>query len=345
MYRTRLPYIDNARAVLTTLAINLVAVLIFNRPGGVSYADVLWDSMICAVITVIIDVWLVHSRLKKMRTRGEMPWPVPESRFMQRLPQNPVALGLVYAIVFAVLAVGANAALLDFFDLRRLNFATWLVYKLAYATVLSVVIVEYCIFRYVQPDWAGRGAGAEDVTRKDCSKPIRNPLPKISLFRAIYGSVTGNLALNVLIGSLLGGAVARPDGSVLIYPTTVEGIPITGLVFGLIFGILATGGVITAMNAVIINSGPALREGAVADRRLAWMPRGRAALTALVCLGVMAFSAVALRAVLVLFDIPVLNFYQFTVFISIYAALLGKALSAILTRRCLQPDYIRHVLK
>ena len=59
----------------------------------------------------------------------------------------------------------------------------------------------------------------------------------------------------------------------------------------------------------------------------------------------MLFSAVALRAVLDLFGLALLNFYQVVVFITTYAAIISKPLVFVLTRRCMQPDYIRHTLQ
>jgi len=341
-----LPYVDNARAVFVTVAVNLGAIFVFNWPDGVTYSDVMWDSLFCAIITTIINMGIVYPILRRMRARGTMPAQVPESGFMQRLPQSPVVLGAIYAIVFAAFAIGGNAAILWFFGIRKLAFAPWIVYKLVYATVLSAKIVEFCIFRYVQPDWANAVHGVSAGTRKQSAgKPVRYPLPRVSVFKEMYGSVTGNIALNIIIGSVLGGVAVQADGSVILFPTTVGGIPVTGLVFGLIVGILVTNGVVTVMNAAIITSGPAMLEAAVVDKRLAWMPKRRALLTFFVCIFLMVFSAVALRTILVLFGIPILNFYQFTVFITVYAALLSKPLSFAVTKRCMQPDYIRYTLK
>ena len=341
-----LPYVDNAKAILITLAINAGVVCLFHWPGGITYSGVMWDSLFCALITTSINMWIVYPRLRKMRALGIMPARAPESAFMQRLPHNPFVLGAVYAIVFAAFTVGANATLLWFFGIRTLAFAPWTVYKLVYATVLSAKIVECCIFRYVQPDWANACRGTPAATGKvPLDAPVKNPLPKIGVFKEMFGSVTGNIAMNILIGSVLGGVAVGADGSVVILPTTVEGIPITGLVFGLIVGILVTNGVVTAMNAAILASPHAMPEAAGTDARLAWMPKGRLALTCLMCMCLMVFSAVVLRAVLVLFDIPLLNFYQFTVFITVYAGLISKPLVFILTKRCAQPDYVRHTLK
>ena len=341
-----LPYIDNARAILITIAINLGTVFLFNWPSGVTYADVMWDSAFCAFITTAINMWIVYPRLKRMRALGAMPAQAPESRFMRRLPQNPLTLGAFYAAAFAVLALGANAAFLWFFGIRNMAFAPWIAYKLVYATVLSAKIVECCIFRYVQPDWAKAGRYAQlEASKAPPAAPVRNPLPKIGVFKEMFGSVTGNIAMNILIGSVLGGITVRPDASVVILPTTAEGIPITGLVFGLIAGILVTNGITKKMDAAILASCPAILEGAVRDKRLAWMPKGKVALACFVCVCLMAFSAVALRALMILFDLPILTFYQFSVYITVYASIISKPLAFALTRRCMQPDYIRHTLK
>ena len=89
-----LPYADNAKAVLATLAVNLTVVFLFNWPDGITYAGVLWDSLYCAVITTVINMAIVYAGLRKMRAADGMPVVAPVSRLMQRLPQNPFALGL-----------------------------------------------------------------------------------------------------------------------------------------------------------------------------------------------------------------------------------------------------------
>ena len=353
MQKIRLPYIDNAKAVLITIAINIGVVFVFNwRSDGVNFQDVLWDTLFCAVITTIINMWIVLSGLKKLRAAGQMPQQAPVSRLMQKMPKNPFAFGVVCAIIFAALTVGINALILRFFDLQTMTFVPWMAYKLIYATVLSIKIVEFCIFRYVQPDIENTTVLtviANEVKQsgkiKTSSQSIKNPLPKISVFKEMFGSVTGNIALNIIIGSLLGGAVTQTDGSVVIFPTTVEGIPIAGLIFGCITGILVTNGVLKAMNATILASGPAILETATNDRRFTRMPKRKGALMALTTLSVMIFSAVALPVILHLFGKTVLNFYQFSVFITIYASLISKPLSYILVKRCMQADYIRKELK
>jgi len=143
----RLPYINNAKAVLITVAINLGVVFMFNFPDGIDFCGVMADSFICAFITTIINMTIVYASMKKMRASGQMPKQVPISRLMQKLPKNPLALGAVYALFFAFITIGVNGLMFTFFDIRNMTFIPWGVYKLIYSTILSIKIVEFCIFR------------------------------------------------------------------------------------------------------------------------------------------------------------------------------------------------------
>jgi len=286
---------------------------------------------------------MVYSSLIKLRSTGQMPLQVPVNRFMQRLPGNPFVLGVIYAAVFAALTIGINVLILHFFDLQTMTFVPWTIYKLIYTTVLSIKIVEFCIFRYVQPDWAN--AKNVQVESGKTKTPVKNPIPQVSVFQEMFGSVTLNIAMNIIIGSLLGGAKTLPDGSVVLYPITVEGIPITGLVFGLIVGVLVTRGVIKAMKATIQSSGSAILETTVMDKRFSWLPKRTGVLMCLCALSLMIISAVILPSILHLFGKSLLNFYQFSIFITIYATLISKPLSSILVKRCSQADYIRFIRK
>ena len=335
-----LPYINNAKAVLITIAINLGVIFVFHFPNGVNLQGVVTDTLICACITTIINMWIVYASVIKIRRAGRMPQQVPVSRLMQRLPQNPIALGAIFALAFAAITIAINWLILTFFDMSELSFIPWMTYKLIYSTILSIKIVEFCIFRYVQPDWAkAKQANTHDAPT---NQPVKNPLPKISLIKEMYGSVTGNIAMNIIIGTVLGGVVAQADGSVVIFPTTLQGIPITGLIFGLIFGILATNGVVKSIQATIRTSDSALLESSVRDKRFSWMPKRKIALMCLTAMCAILFSAVALPSIMYLFGKQILNFYQFTLFITVYASLIVKPISYVLIRRCLQPDFIHY---
>ena len=335
-----LPYINNAKAILVTIAINLAVFLVFDWSYGIGIRGVIADSIICAFITTIIDIWFVYACLKKIRAAGQMPRQVPVNRLMQMLPKNPFALGLCFALSFAALIIGINWVILSFFDLYSMGFAPWLVYKLIYTTVLSIKIVEFCIFRYVQPDWANAIQGS--TNSEAVCQPVKSPFPKISLFKEMYGGVTMNLVMNILMGSFLGSVITQADGSIVLLPTTIEGIPITGLIFGLIMGVLISHGVIKSMNAYILAGGHAAIQIAC-NKLFTWMPKRKGSLMCLVTISVMLFSAVALPSIMYLFGKSVLNFLQFTIFITLYATLISKPLSYVLIRRCLQKDYINRI--
>ncbi len=346
--KVSLPYVNNALAVLATVVVNLGVVFLFNWPGGITYPGVLLDSVICAAITTAIDMCIVYPRMKKMRAAGSLPTQVPVSAFMQRLPRNPLALGVVYLLVFGALTVGANALVLWFFGVRDMAFVPWLSYKLLYSTVLSAKITEYIVFRCVQPDWASAAGGAAKTQADAAAVPVKNPLPKISVFKEMYASVTGNIAMNIIIGTALGGVVIAEGGAVVIHPTTVQGIPITGLVFGLIVGVLVTNGVVNEINRAILAPARGAKPAGQLpppDKRFTWMPKRKIPLMCLVCACMMLFSSVALWVIMKLLGLSVMNFYQFTVFITVYASVVSKPLSYVLTRRCTQPDYIGCVLQ
>jgi len=339
---SRLPYVDNALMILITIAVNVGVVFAFFWSGGVTLTDVIIDTLICVVITTIVGISFVYPKMKKMREAGQIPLQIPVSTLMQKLPKNPALLGVVYSIVFGVLAIGINMLILWFFEMLNMDFIPWLTYKLIYATVLSIKVVEFCIYRYVQPDWTDdTNAQGKDYT----GRTVKNPLPKISLFKEMFGSVTFNIALNMILGAALGGAVITADASVVIFPATVESIWITGMVFGFITGLLTTNGIVKAIDAVILSSGEKVPDDTSGDKRFTWLPKNKIALTCLVCIFLMIFSALILPMIMILFGKSILNFYQFVIFITLFGALISKPLSYVLTQRCSQPDYIVYVCK
>jgi len=381
----RLPYVDNVTAVLITLVINVAVTFIFFWPDGVDFPGVIQDTVICVVITVVINMLVVSTSLKRMRAKGVMPTQVPESRLMQRLPKNPAALGLVYILFFCLVTVGLNALVLWFFGMETMSFIPWITYKLIYATVLTIKVVEYCIFRFVQPDWAQAqtddAVDAAEHTDVEL-KQVKDPLPKISVFSAMFASVTSSIAMNIIIGTITGGVFVAAESMVVISPNTIEGMPTTGFVFGFITGFLTTNAIFKAVNNSILSEpkgdgscgaepkgdgscgaepkgdgscgapfsapqepspfGSAPQEPSPFG---SWMPKARVPFTLLMCAAVMAFSMVMLPFIMWLFGLSILNFYQYTIFMVIYSSLLSKPLSYVVTQRLTQPDYILYILE
>ncbi len=329
-----LPYINNARAVLITVAINLASTFAFNFPQGIAFQEILWEAPVFGAVTTAIDMAIIYPQLKKKRARGLLPVYEPGNRMMQKLPRHPAWLGLVYAVAFAALSLLANWAILSFFGIDRMTFAEWAVYEITFVTLLSVKIVEYIIFRFVQPDWADAHSGAP-------MHMVRNPLPRFAMFKAVYASVTGNMALNIIIGTILGGVVLMDSKAVVIYPTTIERIHITGIVFGMISGLLVSNGVIKAVNQGTHDTPLSDRPKSAA--KPLWLPRNRAALTGVVCCANVVITAAVLRGVMALFNLPMLDFYRYTVLMTAYATVNGKLISRFLIWRCTRLDYAQYI--
>lgn len=137
-----------------------------------------------------------------------------------------------------------------------------------------------------------------------------------------------NLALNVvltlLIGLAFGSVRVQPDGALLVLPTTVTGMSITGLIFGLIMGVLTTLLVVRAVNV-------AAGEEFSGDKFPRTNAKQTAILAAVVALIVMAFSAIVLPAIMRLFGWEHLNFLQFIAFLTVYSTTLSRIVAYLLT--------------
>ena len=331
-----LPYMDNWKVVLLTALINLAVVLVFQfSEGAIDRSSVIIDSLICGALTVVIDLAVVYPGMKRRRAQGLLPANVPVSARMQRLPKNPVLLALVYMPVSAAVIALINWGVMALFGIESFGRWNWLVYKLLYACLLSAKIIEYCIFRYVQPDWAGETGAVPGAS-------VKNPLPKISTLKEMYASISANIAMNMIIGTALGGAVVGEGQVVLIYPTHASGIWMTGLIFGFLTGLLLTRGVLRALKQLIAD-GALPPELPPPDRRISWLPKTDLGLTAIVCAAVMAISVVLLPLIMWMLGVTVLNFYQFCILITAYGSPIGHVFSKLLTARCLQSDYVAWV--
>jgi hypothetical protein len=265
------------------------------------------------------------------------------------MPVNPVALGAIGAALFIVITVAINWMVLHFIGVDALSFTGWLVYKLIYSTMLSIKITEFVVYRYVQPDWVGAARIGDAADSPDATtNPVRPPMPKISTFTAFFGSVATNLAMNIVMGLLLGGTVITADKVVALVPTMRATIWISGLAFGLITGLLVTLGAVRVARPMILNAvaDPAVvaaAEPPKPDRRFTWMPRKTAGLIAVICPVVMVASALALWGILRLLNLDAINFIQYSVLVTVWAAIVAKPLTWVLTKRLSQPDYVQYL--
>lgn len=337
----RLPYVNNAKAVLITLAINLAAVLLLTR-GGVTFSQVMVDAVTTAFVTTLINFLVIYPQLQRLREVGQLPQRVPANRLMLRLPRNPIIYGLLCATVFALVMLALNWLILTFFGISRMTLLPWLVYKLIFTTVISMKIAEFIIYRYVQPDWVATPFGS-NATPIDPAT-VRKPFPKISLAKEVLASVTTNVLMNLVIGMLLGGVVFHADDSMTLMPTTIMGITIASIVFGLVTGALTSRAIIRGARKMIWAHGPDALSAAHRNNWLSRLPKRTIPLTIVTILLTMVVSLLVLPTILRIFNKPTMNFLQFSVLISIYAVLLSRPLGYFLTKRAMQRDFVQYTL-
>lgn len=156
-----------------------------------------------------------------------------------------------------------------------------------------------------------------------------------------------NVLLTLLISAAFGAVRVQSDGVLVVLPAETEYIWITGLIFGLIMGVLATLGTVKAFRAALTSASadaaalatsPATSQNPARCYRL--LPRRTWSLTIAVCLVAMTVSAIAFPTILRTFQIERLNFAQVIVFITLYSWVLSKVFSHLLVKRMMLPDYL-----
>jgi hypothetical protein len=83
--KMRLPYMNNATAILLTLGINLAIMVALNWGKRFGLVDVLLDAAICGVTTSVINVFFVRRYVTRALENKTLPANLPVSRMMMRL--------------------------------------------------------------------------------------------------------------------------------------------------------------------------------------------------------------------------------------------------------------------
>ena len=334
----RLPYMENRTGILVTIVVNLLCAFVFQSFGGaLTRGDVVADAVVCGAVTAVIDFVFLWRLMSRRNSAGLLPGEVPVSRLMQRLPRTFLPLLIFLVLFFAVLTGVLMCCFLFVFGIESMDFGRWLVFKLLYAAFLSAKVLEFVIFCLVQPDLNSAARGAVSCCGFD-SQEVRNPLPKFSSFKEVYANITANIAMNVIVGSLLGGVVTNSDGSLLIYPSKASGMWLTGIIFGIITSVILTRAIFKNVRE---NLGDTTDEELAALAQLPagnglaeLLPRRSFPLTIVVCVITAGVSAVLAPLIFWFFGIEQMNFYQFCLFITAYGMGVSKFLSRILLARC-----------
>lgn len=151
--RPSLPYLDNLRGVLITVAINFILVWAANfRMAPYNVYAVALDAAICGVLTAVIDVLIVRAGMKKAWAAGIVPREVPVSGLMMKFPKGVIGLMLALGAAASVVCIAVNCGLFLFYRFERWTFWQFMLYKLVYSLILSERLISLTILRLVQKD-------------------------------------------------------------------------------------------------------------------------------------------------------------------------------------------------
>jgi len=316
---TALPYIDNLRTVSITLLLNLLLtwVLRLDRYG---VRDIVVDAVICALLTVVIDVVVVWRRMKKLRVAGALPTEVPVSKLMMLLPKSPFGLIVTFGIIFAVLCAGFNYSVFTWYGFQQWTLSQFMFYKLIYSLILSERIVSLCIFRLVQPDCKG--------TEKEqtVSRPVKNPLPTVSGLYELFSTVSANLALQLYSNPYIGEYTIGGARSII-----AEGVIASTVTCLIVVGMI-TKTLDHARRNEELNVPP--------NRWLMFLPKNRWLFALLCALAAGPAAGFLFWGVFKLYGVTSWTFYEFFWIKMAYLTLLSKILVAFSLRRFTQPDIV-----
>ena len=324
-----LPYVDTWQGVMITLAINLLVTAVLYWCGVIGQKAFASDAFNCGFITSISTVALVYPKIKRLRQAGELPRVIEEGQSLQKLPRSPVPLALVLGVLFAVLMTLFALAVQRFFGIEEVTPLRFLVWKLVYATLLSVKLTELVVLRLVQPDCARPGEPEQNG-----AAIVKNPLPRKETIANLFRTVTGDFGSNLLFGLLFGNVVIRGH-DVIIRATTRSSIVIGGLILGAIITL--------QMIYPVAKSIRAQRDAGalpLAEKRTpaAWLPNRPSLFALALLLPTMLTSAAVLWGTLTFFGFEELNFFQYFVVRTIYVTLLSKLVLRLTILRYTQSD-------
>ncbi|MDD4080130.1 MAG: hypothetical protein PHP02_01785 [Eubacteriales bacterium] len=323
--RTDLPYLNNLPMALVVCIINLPLAFLVQYGRALTVRDFVIDAAICGVVTAFTSLaytrWAVGSR----RAHGALPAQVPTGAFVQRMPRSYFPLAVLTGTAAATLMALITWALLTFYSETDYTFPRFLAWKIGYSILLAAKVIEFGIFRHVQPDLAR----PSDPPQKG-RQTVINPLPRREMFSRLYASVTTDFGMNMLLGLVLGGTIIQGD-MVVLTGVAQSGVVITGLVLGIIVSLLMVRPTLASVQQIALagNLPPAGKP----NRFLSALPANPWVLAGVLLLPVMALSSLSLWAVMRFFGFETLNFFQFFIIRTAYTKLLSRLAEALAVHR------------
>ena len=323
--RTELPYLNNLPMALTVCAINLPLAFIFQYGRELTVYYFVVDAAICGVLTAFTSLAYTRWAAGSHRACGTLPAQVPVNAFIQRLPRSYFLLAVLTGLVGAALMVLVTWALLNFYPETSYTFSRFLVWKIGYSILLAAKVIEFGIFRYVQPDLA-RPSDPPQTGQQT----VINPLPRREMFSRLYASVTTDFGMNMLLGLILGGTIIQGD-LVVLMGVAQSGVVIIGLVLGIIVSLLMVRPTLSSVRQLALAG--SLPPAGKPNRFLSALPANPWGLTGVLVLPVMVLSSLIFWAVMWFFGFETLNFFQFFIIRTTYTKLLSRLVEALAVHR------------
>lgn len=155
---------------------------------------------------------------------------------------------------------------------------------------------------------------------------VKNPIPRISYFKELYGSISSTIMTGLMFNPWL-------------EPYTLTGkraVGFNGLFCTLVTTMLVISGVCKAVRIGRYNG--EIQGTDKPDKWLMRLPRNRALFGLLVALPAAPLGYLLFDRTFRFFGFEQLNFYQYMLMNMIYSTLLSKVVSRLAIARCLQPD-------
>ena len=314
-----LPYIDNVRTVVITLLLNLLLTWIF-RLQRYEIRDIVVDAVICALLTVAINIVIVWRSVRKAQEIGAVPDEIPVSRLMMCLPKNPFGLIVIFGIFFAALCVGVNTTVFTWYGFESWTFGQFLLYKLVYSLILSERIVSLGILRLVQPDCKRPDVDFSGTI----NQAVKNPLPSLSGIKELFSTVSANLALQLCFNPYLGEYTIGGTRSII-----MEGVIASAVTCFIVVGMIAKTMDMARTNGEF-NVPP--------NRFLMLLPENRWVFALLCALTTGPMASVIFVTLFKFYGFTSWTFYEFFWIKIAYLTVLGNVLVVFAIRRFTQPD-------
>ncbi len=328
--RAALPYVNTKAAVLVTLAVNMLAAVIFWPGGCMGLGGLARDAFFCGLITSVVTTACVWRIMSGLARRGLLPVPPTESRLMRLLPRRAVPFAALCAALFTPLTVLLTTSICRFYGLERLDFDQFLLFKLIYSLILSAKIAEFAVYRYIQRDC--RASALACPHEGIDPSAVKAPLPKIGYVLEALDSVVINLGFALIAGALLGGVEVR-ERVLLVLPTRLEFVYIPGLIMGCILALRIVP--VTARKILLARRNEEVLCSPSTLSPLRRLPADPRLLTLCFVVALMPLTAFVFWFFMWFFDLAVLDLYRFALLQTVYGLLIAKPVTALVARRCL----------